>query len=160
MNPLSVNILERLLKGGINYIPLPHRVGCCCTECSTKQKADGLRLRRRNGFGPTLERTEIRPVLDGSDRQQLKIKIISISIRCESSTWKWSSSYSDRNWSNNEIFSIGIWFPKTVTCRNRISRRISWSRDQLTHGDRTWDISFMTGRDRSNRANIRIFKLM
>ena len=43
-NPQSVNILERLLKGGINYIPLPHRVGCCCSECSTKQKEDGLRL--------------------------------------------------------------------------------------------------------------------
>ena len=88
MNPLSVNILERLLKGGINYIPLPHRVGCCCTECSTKQKADGLRLRMQNGFVPTFDWTEIRPVLDGSDRQELKIKIISISIRCESSTWK------------------------------------------------------------------------
>ena len=40
----TVNILERLLKGGINYIPLPHRVGCCCSECSTKQKEDGLRF--------------------------------------------------------------------------------------------------------------------
>ena len=140
MNPLSVNILERLLKGGINYIPLPHRVGCCCTECSTKQKADGLRLRMQNGFVPTFDWTEIRPVLDESNRQQLKIKIISIPVRCESSTWKWSSSYSDRNWSNNEIFPIGIWFPKTVTCRNRISRRISWSRDQLTLGQHFHEI--------------------
>ena len=61
MYPFSVNILERLLKGGINYIPLPHRVGCCCTECSTKQKADGLRLRGQHGFGPTLNRTETGP---------------------------------------------------------------------------------------------------
>ena len=85
MNPLSVNILERLLKGGINYIPLPHRVGCCCTECSTKQKADGLRLRGKRfwpDYGPVWDWTGLYydwpkcgPVFDGLTDWNSKINL-------------------------------------------------------------------------------------
>ena len=42
----SISILERLLASGINYVPVPHRVGCCCVACASARKSDCLRLSR------------------------------------------------------------------------------------------------------------------